>query len=312
MRGEPSRKDLARTARRRLFSFVNCNQATISTQRDHLGVTLPMLLKASSHLEGGCFSHGSTCGVVSGGCLALALRHLADLREGNPGKIAAFHELTKEYTSWFAATFGSTICRERTGCSFTTLGGMVRYALGGRFLRCVAHTGRAACFLAELEERPLGEVGSRGPGDPFHCSREVLRRLRGATGAGDDSFEALYVCMDGGVGLSGGLCGAAAAGMLPLGWLYGLDPEEAGFAANLAAFTRGHRNIFRGREERELFSLGDRFIRGWLAEFGSLECRDLTGRRFGSWWELADFAREAEVCARAREYAMSAAMGLLA
>jgi len=312
MRGKISHTDLALTARCRLFSFINCNQATLSTQRDHLGVTLPMLLKASSHLEGGGFSHGSTCGVVSGGCLALALRHLEDLREGDPGKVAAFHELTKEYTSWFAATFGSTICRERTGCRFTTSRGMVRYTLGGRFLRCVAHAGKAARFLAELEERPLGEAGSGGPSDAFHCSREVLRRLREATGAGDDSYEALYACMDGGVGLSGGLCGAAAAGMLPLGWLYGLDPEEVGFAANLAAFARGHRNIFQGRAERELFSLGDRFIRGWLAEFGSLECRDLTGRRFGSWRELADFARDAEVCARAREYAVSAAVGLLA
>lgn len=298
-------------ARRRLFSFINCNQATLSAQRDLLGTTLPMLLKANSHLEGGCFSHGSTCGVVSGGCLALALRHLGDLREGDPAKIASFLELTKEFTSWFAASFGSTICRERIGCRFTTPGGMARYALEGRFLRCLVHAGKAARFLAKLEERHLKKAEHGGSSEAFHCSLEVLRRLREASGAGDDSFEALYICMDGGVGLSGGLCGAAAAGMLPLGWFHGLDPEEIGLAANFAAFIRGHFNMFKSREKRELFSLGARFIRGWLNEFGSLECRELAGRRFGSWPELASFAGEAEVCAKAREYAVSAAMMLL-
>ncbi len=311
MDGAAARR-LSLTARKRIFEYLNCNQATLSTQRDHLGVSLPMLLKANSHLEGGCFSHGSTCGVVTGGCLSLALRHLPELKEGDPGKLASFHGLMKEYTSWFASSFGSTICRERIGCGLTSPGGIVRYALGGRFLRCVAHAGKAALFLAELGESPLERGGDAAADGAFNCASQVLRRLREATGLGDPSFEVLYISMNGGVGLSGGLCGAAAAGMLPLGWLHGLDPEEAGFTGNLAALTRGHINMFTGREERELFSLGRRFIKGWLEEFGSLECRDMTGRRFGSYGDLAAFAREAEVCARAVDLAFSAARGLLA
>jgi hypothetical protein len=305
---------LSRTARRRIFTYLNCNQCTLSTQRDHLGTIHPMLLKANSHLEGGCFSRGSTCGVVSGGCQSLALRHLEELRRGEPARLAAFHSLLKEYTGWFAANFGSTLCRERCGCRFDTPGGIAGYALGGRFLRCVVHAGRAARFLAELEERPLGEEdpGEAGSGgEVFHCSLGVLRRLREATGAGDEDFDALYISMNGGVGLSGGLCGAAAAGMLPIGWHFGLDPEELGFRGNLAGFVRGHLDIIKGRERRDLFSLGNRFIKGWLEEFGSLECRDLTGTRFTGFGDFSSYAKESPVCRRAVDFAVEKSLELL-
>ena len=179
------------------------------------------------HLEGGGFSAGSTCGVVSGGCQSLALRHMDDLKAADPRKMAAFHSLLKEYTTWFEGTYGSTICRERTGCELDTLTGLNLYVLGGRFGRCIVHAGGAARFLAYLEDRPLGEEDPGEVTEPDHCAVEVLRRLRDTTGAGDDFFDALYIAMNGGVGLSGGLCGAAAAGYLPIGWKHGLEIRNA-------------------------------------------------------------------------------------
>ncbi len=306
-----SKKQLSRTARTRIFTYANCNQCTLSTQRDYLGVENDMLMKANSHLEGGCFTHSSTCGVVSGGCQSLALRHLDALREGDPRRMAAFHGLLKEYTSWFERNYGSTLCRERTGCQLDTLAGMNRYALRGRWLRCVVHAGPAARFLSDLEDRPLGEEDPGEVTELRHCAVEPLRRLREATGAGDEFFETLYMAMNGGVGLAGGLCGAAAAGFLPIAWRYGLDPEAVGITGNLVGFLRGHLNIYLKRDREEFFSLGQRFIRAWEAEFGSLDCREMTGRTFSGYRDFAPYVRDAEVCRRAREFAVATTTKLL-
>jgi hypothetical protein len=305
------RSDVSRTARRRIFEYLNCNQCTLSTQRDYLGVENDMLMQANCHLEGGGFSAGSTCGVVSGGCQSLALRHMDDLRGGDPRKMAAFHSLLREYTTWFERTYGSTICRERTGCKLGTLAGLNLYVLGGRFGRCIVHAGGAARFLAYLEDRPLWEEDPGEVTELNHCAVEVLRRLRETTGAGDDFFDTLYISMNGGVGLSGGLCGAAAAGYLPIGWKFGLDPERIGFTGNLAGFWRGHINLYGGRGRDELWSLGCRFIKDWRAEFGSLECRDLTGMDFYGYRDFAPYVRDAAICRQVKEFAVAKTTELL-
>lgn len=306
-----SRERVSRKARRRIIEYLNCNQATLSTQRDYLGVENDMLMKANCQLEGGGFSAGSTCGVVSGGCQSLALRHIEDLREGDLRKMAAFHSLLKEFTTWFERTYGSTICRERTGCDLASVSGLALYTVGGRFTRCLMHAGPTARFLAYLEDRPLGEEDPGEVTELNHCSVEVLRRLRENTGTGNEFFEALYIAMNGGIGLAGGLCGAAAAGYLPIGWRYGLDPEQIGFMGNLAGFYRGHSNLYGKRDEKELWSLGRRFIRAWLAEFGSLECRDLTGTNFYGYRDFAPYVWDAEICRRVKEFAVARTTELL-
>lgn len=305
------RAEVSRTARKRILTYANCNQCTLSTQRDYLGSENDLLMKVNCHLEGGCFSTGSTCGVVSGGCQSLALRHMDDLNGGDPRKMAAFHGLLKEYTDWFKGSFGSAVCRERTGCKLDTLAGLNAYLLGGRLLRCFVHAGRAARFLAYLEERPLGEEDPGEVDEPEHCSVEVMRRLREATGAGDEYLETLYIAMNGGVGLSGGLCGAAAAGLVPIAWRYGLDPETVGIFANVKGLVRGHLNVYGRREREEYFSLGHRFMRAWREEFGSLECRDLTGRDFYGYRDFAPFVRDAGICRRVKEFAVAKAAELL-
>ncbi len=306
-----TRDEVTRTARRRIVTYANCNQCTLSTQRDYLGVENDMLMKVNSHLEGGCFSTSSTCGVVSGGCQSLALRHMEDLREGNPRKMAAFHSLLKEYTRWFELSFGSTICRERTGCQLDTLPGMNMYLFGGRLWRCFVHAGKAARFLAYLEDRPLEEEDPGGVTELNHCAVEVLRRLREATGVGNEFFETLYIAMNGGIGLAGGLCGAAAAGFVPIAWRYGLDPEVIGVMGNLKGFFRGHVNIYGKRDRTEFFSLGHQFMRAWRSEFGSLDCRDLTGTSFYGYRDFAPYVRDAEICRRVKEFAIAKTTDLL-
>lgn len=287
-------------------------QATYATLEGYLGITDRTPLRASCPLEGGGASEGSTCGVVSGGCLALVIGHLGDILSGEEGTAEAMYARLKEYTSWFEREFGSTLCRERTGVEVKEPGGFAEYLVTGKFLtRCVYHIGRAVFRLVELVEEPLRREGGAGPSDGKlcreggYCAAEVLRGIREKTGLGSLFLEQISTAFDGGVGLSGGLCGALAGAMLAVGEVWGLDPRSAGLPETFRFFIRGHINLYMGRREAELWAVANPMAREFQRRFGSLECRDLTGRAFASGGELAEFAASSSLCGEIKDWCRS-------
>jgi hypothetical protein len=68
------------------------------------------VLKAFTGLEGGIVESGSTCGVVTGGALGLALMHDNALQERGTVAEAGVLSLVGEYYRWFEESFGSSYC----------------------------------------------------------------------------------------------------------------------------------------------------------------------------------------------------------
>lgn len=263
-----------------------------------------MALKAACPLEGGGASEGSTCGVVSGGCLSLALGHLGDMLAGEAGKGEALYGRMREYTGWFEDQFGSTLCRERCGVEVREFAGFMNYLFTGKvFSRCWSHIGRAASQLVRLVDQPLeggGEVTSldeRLAVEGGFCAAEVMRGIREATGLGALFLEQISVALDGGVGLSGGLCGALAGALMPIGLIWGIEPRSAGLVGTLIPFLRGHVNLYMGRDEPELWAVANPLVKEFEGRFGSLECRDIVGRVFATGSELAEHMAASEKCA---------------
>ncbi len=246
--------------------------------------------------------------------MALALGHLADLLEGDRARTEALYARMKGYTLWFEENFGSTLCRERCGVDLTRVAGFTKYILTGKvFTRCVSHIGKSAMKLIETVNRPLlegeeaggvPEPGAAGPGGRAGgcCAADVLRGIRAATGTGDLLLENISISLDGGIGLSGGLCGALAGALLPLGLLWGIEPKEEGIAATVQAFVRGHVNLYAGRGERELWAVAHPLLREFRSRFGSLECGELTGRTFAGGEELEAFVSSSSRCAEIKEW----------
>lgn len=289
-------------ARWRIISYLNCAQATLGTVAEGLGLDCREALKAACPLEGGAVSTGSTCGVVSGGCLALALAGEGRRRGGEtaPGLYRAL----LEYISWFEREYGSTICRERCGVKVATPAGFANYLVTGKFVsRCVAHAGPAASYLVALAGR-LPEAETAGESAPArgYCAGEVVAGIREDTGKGSPLLETVSAALDGGVGFSGGLCGALAGALLPVGSTWGIDPAAAGFAGTLGAFLRGHANMYRGLERPEQWSVGGRLVRAFKREFGSLECATITGRRFEGAAGLAEYMEGREMCGAIKDW----------
>jgi hypothetical protein len=293
-------------------------QATFGTLEGYLGVVERTAFKAACPLEGGAASMGSSCGVVSGGCLSITLGHLGDMLSGGAGKGEALYGRLREYTSWFEGEFGSTLCRERCGADIKKFAGFMDYLFTGKvFSRCMAHIGDAASRLVRMVDDPLegaGEVtglDERLAASGGYCAAEVMRGIREKTGYGSLYLEQLSVAFDGGVGLSGGLCGALAGALLPLGLIWGIDPKKEGLAGTLVPFLRGHINLYLDRHEPELWSVGNPFAREFKARFGSLECRNITGRSFATGEELAAFMPASSACAEIKDWCRKRASELI-
>ncbi|MDY6795995.1 MAG: C-GCAxxG-C-C family protein [Actinomycetota bacterium] len=293
-------------------------QATLGTLEGYLRVTDNETLRAVYPLEGGAASQGSTCGVVSGGCMSIALGHLGDMDDGGAGKAEALYGRMRDYASWFEREFGSTICRERTGVNVNEITGFMDYLFTGKvFSRCTSPIGKAASRLIRMIDESLdGEEGateldSRVCGSGGYCASEVLRGVREVLGYGSLFLEKLSVALDGGVGLSGGLCGALAGAMLPIGLIWGINPRETSLYGTLMSFLKGHVNLYMGRKKPELWAVATLLTSEFAARFGSMECRDVTGRSFQSGRDLADFMDGSVTCQEVKLWCRDRAVDII-
>jgi len=205
------------------------------------------ILKATTGLEGGIVASGSTCGVVTGGALGLALLHDDELQDRGTAAQPEILSQIGEYVRWFEDSFGSSFCRERSGVDFYTTVGQLRYFLpGDRVGKCLWHIRGATRHLYAYQEKDLpgmdvepGEI----QGEPIHCAQAVLRGIRNRTGIGDPLLERLSFIFDGGVGFQGGVCGALAGAVMGINLLLGMNIRDTKYFQPFKAFVVGHINL---------------------------------------------------------------------
>jgi hypothetical protein len=273
-------------------------------------------MRASTNFEGGCVGCGSTCGVVSGGVLGMGAL-LSCLPGQDPQSLEQdIYEASIAYRKWFEERFGTSLCQERVGVEFGRLGGMLSYLFpGDKMLRCLQHIGEALVFVndevrrsAEKRNLPLrfDQVVPGGPTEP-HCAYTVFKALAGRSDSKENAVGWACTGLAGGVALSGAVCGGLLGAILGLGLEYGIDPESMGYGNIVKEFVVGHRNLVKHEAlakrpvedlPREAFArsryLADRFEKA----FGSLNCKDITGRAFASPDELHAFLPGSEVCGK--------------
>jgi hypothetical protein len=286
----------------RLVTHLSCSQATLSTVADAIGLDERGTVKACQIHEGGAFERGSTCGIVTGGCLAIALAGESALASGDEAARASVFAQLQEYTSWFEQNFGSTLCRDLIDMSLMTPAGIAWYLFSGRaYTRCVRQAGPAVDHLIGCLEGPRqapADVSGEACGGC--CAPPVIRRLSDAAGADTAVLELVSAGLDGGTGLSGGLCGALSAALLVAGDRCGIDPGVVGVRRTFSTLIRNEYRQIRRSEEKGMWSFGC-LIDDFNKEFGSLECRDIAGR-FADEAELASFVESSDTCARAIDW----------
>nr|WP_269719164.1 C-GCAxxG-C-C family protein [Desulfosudis oleivorans] len=253
-----------------------------------IGAPQNRMLKAATGLEGGCVASGATCGLVTGGSLGLGLVHAEALESGDRNSEAALLDRVGEYVKWFETAFGSQFCRECTGIDFYTLSGQARYLIpGDKVAGCLARVRGAARYLSEARDWELPVPGSfeePATGPAYHCAGDVLKTIRQNTGLGDPYLEQASVVLDGGVGLSGGLCGALAGAVMGINLLLGLNVRNTPYSGIVRAFLTGHINLLleETSPKREPFAVGKEVVARFKQAAGSTTCAAVTGKRFAS------------------------------
>ena len=268
--------------------------ASLEVFQDMIGRREDLLLKAFTGLEGGLVASGSTCGVVTGGALGLALMHEDVLQDRGTAAEAEVMSLVGEYVRWFEESFGTSSCRERTGINFYTAMGQIRYFFpGDRIGKCFWHIRGAVRHLYTYQGKELPEMDGQPydiEGEPIHCAQAVLRGVKDRTGIGDPLLERLSFIFDGGVGYQGGVCGAIAGAVMGINLLLGMNIRDAKYSQTIKAFVVGHKNLLLDKSigEPEPFGVGKNIVQRFREEAGATECCKITEKEFS---DSADFQR---------------------
>ncbi|MEW5733633.1 MAG: C-GCAxxG-C-C family protein [Thermodesulfobacteriota bacterium] len=280
--------------------------------QDMIGMPRDRQLRAATGLEGGVVANGSTCGVVTGSLLGMALDHEAEVQQAGEAGRAAVMEKAQEFTRWFGEAYGSTLCRGRTNVSFYTPSGQLRYfLLPDKIARCCSHI--SGSFRRHFQERQsLPAISGDPPVARFHCAQAVLERVAARTGVEDPVTLRTSYILSGGAGLSGGACGALLGAVLAINLVLGLDIRNTPYLATFRPFVVGHLNLLRrGTTDcGEPFAAGRLVTRHFRRATGSLECAEILGRRFSSYEDFCRHTRGTD-CDRIVGFAADAAVAVL-
>jgi len=293
-----------RRASRNLLRTFNCPESTLQVAQDMMSARDDTLLKSSAALAGGVVASGTTCGVVIGGAIALALMHDEALREDGLAAEVGLLSTVGDYVDWFRDQYGTVFCRERAGVDFWTLSGFLRYLIPpDRFFGCLSHINQAMQYLYDRQDDDL--PGAKGnvaheTTTPVHCARTVLEEVRKRTNVGDELMERVSVVFDGGVGLRGGACGALVGAVMPLSALMWQDLREASWVQAYLDMLIGVRKLRTGDLDKpdDPYAVTGRILTRFKSEAGSLDCSVLTGKAFADWNSFQTHMHSSDLCSR--------------
>jgi len=267
-----------------LFRTLNCCESQVIPFQNAHDINNEDLLKAVTGLAGGVYNRGSTCGVVFGAALNLAIlkdRKLESKSEDwTSGDEFTLLRQVEDYVKWFEEEFGGYLCRDRTELDFQTIRGKVGLLFPKKAKGCVKQSALSLKYL--LSERK--EIEQQECPSYKHCATDVMRAIREKTGIGDKVIEQLATVFDGGIGMSGGGCGALTGGIMSLGLQLGNphSKEDAFKLRNMLVAMPG-----------KFSKVANGFIDLFEEKYGTLECEGISGGRFDGFDE---FLKQREKC----------------
>ncbi|MEA2007803.1 MAG: C-GCAxxG-C-C family protein [Chloroflexota bacterium] len=297
-----------RQSKKLLFTTFNCAKSQLIPLQVMQEIHNDDLIMALTGLAGGILNNGSTCGVVIGGAISSAMVRDKEL-SGQwtlEDEIQLLDEIRADVT-WFENRFGTSLCRERAELNYqriTVLGLLNPQKVRG----CVARAGASMEHFVEkynsnsetlkvlkntCKKHDAGEqrnhfrhklyakpLGFKRLETCEHCAQKILREIREKTGIGSEKLERISVALDGGMGLSGGGCGALSGALMALGLKYALDPKETE--------PDKLRNIYRAMDS-EFFRMAKLLVSSFIKKFEYLECSRITAAKFKNWAEFSEF-----------------------
>jgi hypothetical protein len=222
---------------------------------------------ATSPLAGGILQHGYQCGMLWGTALAAGAEAYQRFGSGPQAEAAAI-KASQRLANAFRTRYDHIDCMELTDVDWKdmTAQKVLKYFISGRAIRCFGMAGSYAPVAFDEINSALSENHNEAPCSPISCATMLAQKM------GASEMQAVMAAgLAGGIGLSGGACGALGAAI----WLIQMNssPEEA-------------RNM--GFENPKAVAAINRFVECTDCEF---ECSEIVGRKFESIEEHADHLR---------------------
>jgi hypothetical protein len=250
---------------RTFFKDGPCSTALMTILDRAYGHPLEAEELASSPLAGGIVQQGYQCGMLWGSVLAAGAQAYR-LYGAGPKAEAAAMRAAERLVELFRTTEGEFNCLELTEIDMTKKSQVAKYFFKGGPVSCTRRAVRLAPKAFEVINAALAETDIEEPVGPASCAAELARRM-GAS----ERHAVMAAGLAGGIGISGGACGALGAAI----WITGIqNPEEKiGFSA-------------------EGTKVGDAIERFLATSGHEYECAEIVGRKFE---DTSDHARY--VCA---------------
>lgn len=218
-------------------------------------------------LAGGIVQHGYQCGMIWGSALAAgaeAHRRFGAGPEAETRAVAAGRRLVDA----FRAQNQHTDCFDITGLDdqSSTLKMISVFLLRGQTIACFRMAARYAPVALREIDAAMSAPAAEAPPAPASCAAMLARRM-GAS----EKHAVMAAGLAGGIGLSGGACGALGAAI----WLQGMEVLEEGGKVPY--------------KSPSALDAIDRFLKCTGYEF---ECTAIAGRKFGSIGDHAGYLRD--------------------
>jgi hypothetical protein len=211
--------------------------------------------------------HGYQCGMIWGAALAAgaqAYRLHSPGPQAETGAIIAAQKLVES----FHARNKDINCLEITGLdkSSSSMQMMTYFLIKGGAIRCFRMAARYAPVAFSEINTALSEKHIEAPSLPVSCAAMLAQKM-GAS----DMHTVMAAGLAGGIGLSGGACGALGAAI----WITGMNRPEEPVGFNVMNSWAG--------------DTIDRFLKCTDHEF---ECSEIVGRRFENVGDHAGYLRD--------------------
>jgi len=252
---------------RTFLKLGTCSETLCNVLDRAFAQSFPHEEHGSIPLAGGIVQHGYQCGMLWGAALAAGARAHRLLGAGPQAEaetIAAAQRLAET----LAAHYRSIDCRAITGVDWRSKNGMLKYFLKGGPIACFHIASRYAPLAYQEINVALHQKKETAPAAPVSCAAMLARQL-GAT----DLQATMAAGLAGGIGLSGGGCGALGAAI----WIMETKNSQQNPHAKAD---------FENPRAKEII---DRFLHSSKGEF---TCEKIVGRKFTSVADHADFLQD--------------------
>ncbi len=240
---------------RTFMKVGSCSETAFSVLDRAFDHTLPTEERASMIFAGGVVQNGYQCGLIWGSTLAAGAEAYKRFGSGPKAEAAAIHAAKKIFES-FNDRFKKTDCYDLTDTDWKKKSEFVKYMLKGGTFRCFNMAAKFPPIAFREINSALDEEGVDLSETSCGCAALLAEKM-----GLSDEHKVMIAGFAGGIGLSGGGCGALATAL----WKLGLESGEGRSKADY---------------ENPVFTdLIENFLEYSEYEF---ECSEIVGRKFES------------------------------